>query len=161
MAGGPESSNADAGAKAGLKRFEAWAYGVAGVGFLLQVITGFGPELVSGEVAGWPLFVHMLGAPVFIVGLALVAIVRAERCRFGSTETPVHRAPGTAQKLVFWIGLVLGLVTVGSMLAAMLPVFGYAKQQALIDIHRISALLLVITVVVYAFVSLATRRAKR
>lgn len=160
MASGPDRE-ANAPVKSEPTRFETYVYGIAGAGFLLEVITGFGPKLSAGHVAGWPLFVHLLAAPLFMVGLTLVAIVRAERCRFGQAETRAGRSLDAGQKLIFWVGLVLGLLTVVSMLAAMLPVFGYAKQQALIDIHKISALLLVITVVVYAFVSLATRRAKR
>ena len=156
-----EGTKIDAAAGNRPTRFEAWAYGVAGVGFLLEVLTGFGPELLSGEVAGWALLAHLLVAPLFIVGLTLVVIVRAERSRFGRADSAAGSGLHSGQKITFWIGLVLGLVTVSSMLAAMLPVFGYAKQQALIDIHRISALALVILVVVSAFASLATGQAKR
>jgi hypothetical protein len=160
MAGGPDRE-ANAPVKSEPTRFETYVYGIAGAGFLLEVITGFGPKLSAGQVAGWPLYTHMLAAPVFIVGMVLVAIVRAERCRLGHTGPPAAGAPNMAEKLIFWAGLILGLVTVLSMLAAMLPVFGYAKQEALIDVHRISGLLLLIAVVAYVFVSLATRRAKR
>lgn len=160
MASGPDRDT-NAPLKPESTRFETYVYGIAGAGFLLEVITGFGPKLSAGQVAGWPLYAHMLAAPVFLVGWALVAIVGAERCRLGDAAPSAANGPNTAEKLIFWIGLILGLVTVSSMLAAMLPVFGYAKQEALIDVHRISALLLVITVVAYVFASLATRRAKR
>jgi hypothetical protein len=155
-----ERTNLNAATSAGLRRVDAWACGIAGVGLLVEVITGFGPTLVFDEVAGWPLLIHLTGAPVFIMGLALMAIVRADRYRFGGGE---HAAgsPNLVEKLAFWIGITLGLLNVVSMLAAMLPVFGYAGQEALIETHQVSALLLVIAAVVYVVASRPGKQAKR
>jgi cytochrome b subunit of formate dehydrogenase len=145
----------------GLTGFEHVVHTVAIVGFAIQALTGLYAKYIAGEFTGWPLYIHMLGAPLFIIGLVLVAIVWADRCRFAGGDTGPAGGLTFGQKLMFWIGIPLGLVVIGSMLAAMLPVFGYAGQGLLQGIHEISALLLVVVMVVHTVVSLAARRAKR
>jgi hypothetical protein len=149
------------------RRSSAWArperlaYGVVLVGVVIQAATGFGGKLLFGENAGWLLLIHMLGAPLFIVGLAGTAITWAERCRFGTGGTCVGRRLPPTQRLLFWAGLVFGLATVSTMLAAMLPVFGYAALDALREAHEFSALLLLVTVGAHVVLLLAAKRARR
>ena len=102
----------------------------------------------------WPYFVHMLGAPLLLVGLTGTALQWARRCRLG--------APGlnAAQKWTFWIVLVFGLAVPGTMLVAMLPIFGHAEQKLLISLHLYSGLGLVVMMLLHTFVSLAARRAR-
>ncbi len=144
----------------GRSRLGWWAYAVVVVGAAIQAVTGLGGKFIFGGNDGWLLFIHMIGAPIFIIGLTATAIIWAERCRFGSGGSPTDGGLNTGQKLMFWIGLVLGFVVISSRLAAMVPIFGYADQQALIEIHAVSAILLVIAMVVHTFVSLAAKRAK-
>ncbi len=148
-------------ARRGLSRLGWWAYAVMGAGVAIQAVTGLGGRYLFGGNDGWLLFVHMIGAPIFIVGLTATTIIWAERCRFGSALSQAGSRLTVGQKLMFWIGLVLGFAVISSRLAAMVPVFGYADQQALIEIHAVSAILLVIAMVVHTFVSLAAKRAKR
>jgi hypothetical protein len=42
----------------------------------------------------------------------------------------------------------------------MLPVFGYAAQRVLIEVHMYAALLLVIGMLAHTWISLAARRAR-
>jgi hypothetical protein len=156
-----EHANLSYATSPGLRRLDAWACGIAGVGILVEVITGFGPDLLFDEVAGWPLLLHLIGAPVFIVGLTLMAIVRADRYRFGGGKPHTTGGPNVIEKLAFWIAIVMGMLTAVSMLAAMLPVFGYAGQDALIETHETGALLLVIAAGVYVVSSRAGKKAKR
>jgi len=171
---------------------------LAGLGFAIQAVTGIGGRYGLGEVSGWVLFVHMLGAPLFFGGLTATVVIWAHRCRFGSSERspadrsagpagpapdatsaadPGHgasaphrvasstvpraagigRRPSPAQKLVFWLATVLGVAVAAPMLAAMLPVFGYAAQQRLIAVHRVAALALLGVMGVHSFVSLSAR----
>ncbi len=139
-----------------LTRTELLAHTVATIGFLIAAITGLGAEYVLGEVAGWPLLIHMFGAGVFLVGMAAVTIVWADRSRFG-----VDTGLNLVQKLVFWIALALGLTIMLSMLLAMLPLFGTATQHMLIEIHEIGAILFLVVMIVHTVVSLAARRARR
>jgi len=141
-----------------LTRAEHFWHGVAIGGFAIQALTGFVGKYIFGEVSGWLLLIHMLGAPVFIVGLTATALMWAERCRFSP------EAPGglrCAQKLMFWVATVLGLVVMAPMLVAMLPLFGYAGQHALTEIHEVSALLLLAAMAAHTLLSLAVRRIGR
>jgi hypothetical protein len=159
------SSSRAAGANAarprGLTRSEHAVHGVAIAGFVIQAVTGFGGDYFAGGVSGWLLFIHMLGAGPFVLGLAGVALMWAERCSFGSSAATAGGELTFAQKVLFWITTVLGLVVALSMLAAMLPVFGYIGQAALVEVHEISALLLLAALIVHTFVSLAVRWSKR
>ena len=130
---------------------------IALLALLVLTITGFGAEWIRGEVSGWPLFAHMLAAPLFVIGLTGIAVLWPARYRLG-----VYCAPGAGptvwQKLLFWVALVLGFVTMLSMLVAMPPWCGYAGQEALIEIHETGALLLVIVLILLAIASLVARR---
>jgi len=136
-------------------------YGVALLGFAIQAVTGFGGRLFLGGNAGWLLFIHMLGAPLFIIGLTGFAVIWAERCQFGGGGPYAARRLPLVQRVLFWAVLVFGLATVLTMLAAMLPTFGYAALDALREAHKYTALLLVITVGAHAIVSLAAKWARR
>ena len=139
----------------GFKPSEHLLHFIAIVGVLIQFATGFPTKWIVGEVSGWVLLVHMLGAPLFVVGLTGTALQWAPRCRVGGGGLLV------GQKLVFWVAVVFGLIVMSSMLAAMLPVFGYADQEALIEIHEIAALLFVLVMVLHTIVSLRARRLTR
>jgi hypothetical protein len=141
-----------------LTRVEWLFHSVAIVGIAIQVVTAFGSKLVFGEFTGWALLVHMIGAPLVIVGLTGTVLIWAERCRLGAATSGGLRFD---QKLMFWIATVAGVATVSPMLAAMLPVFGYAAQDTLKDIHGTSAIVLVVVMVVHTVVSLRARGAKR
>jgi len=142
-------------------RAEAYIYGIAGAGFLLAAITGFGPDLATDEVSGWPLLLHMAAAPLFIVGLTMVAIVRAERCRFGAAASATRGRMHPLRKLAFWVGLVAGFATLITMLAAMVPIFGYAAQDELTELHETSAWVLLVAIVVHFGPSLVSKGARR
>lgn len=140
---------------------ETFIYVIAGAGLLLSAITGFGPDWVEDEVSGWPLLLHLVAAPIFIIGLTMVAIIRAERCRFGAAATGAHGQMHVIRKLAFWVGLVAGFATLVTMLAAMLPVFGYAAQDELTELHETSAWVLIGATVVHFGPSLIRKRARR
>lgn len=157
---GGKASGSQRLARRGLTRAEHVWHTIAGAGFAVQAVTGLGSKYIVGEVSGWALFIHMLGAPLFVIGLTGTALMWAHRCRFGNAN-PLAGGLSLGQKLMFWIGTVLGLAVVLPMLAAMLPVFGYAEQQLLVQMHKISAILLLIAMVAHTIVSLSARWAKR
>jgi cytochrome b subunit of formate dehydrogenase len=139
-----------------LTRTEMLAHTVATVGFLILAITGLGAESIYDEVAGWPLLIHMFGAGVFLLGMAAVAIIWADRCRLG-TDTGLN----LGQKLVFWIALVLGLIVMLSMLLAMLPLFDTEVERELLELHETGGWLFLCAMIVHTVVSFAARRAQR
>jgi hypothetical protein len=157
----PPRSVPGTGTASGWARTGTVAYGIVILGVAIQVVTGFGGKLFFGGNTGWLLLIHMFGGPLFIIGLTGSAIAWAERCRFGVGGPSAGRRLPPAQRFLFWAGLVFGLATVSTMLAAMLPVFGYAALDVLRAAHQISALLLVLTVAAHLAVSLAAKRARR
>lgn len=151
----PSTSSSAAVRSTGLTRFEHLFHTFAIAGVVIQAVTGFGPKLLGLVVEAWPLFVHMLGAPLLVLGLTGTALQWARRCRLGPAT-----GLNAAQKWLFWLALALGLAVLSSMLLAMLPVIGYAGQAVLIQVHLYSALGLVLMMVLHTVVSLAARRAR-
>ncbi|MCK4340556.1 MAG: hypothetical protein KAY37_02385 [Phycisphaerae bacterium] len=127
------------------------------VSVVILTLTGWGAGWAWGELTGWPLLIHMSMAPLFIIGLTGSALIWQHRYPFASPAAEVG-SPSFELKLLFWIVMLLGFLTMLSMLAAMVPVFGYAGQEALIELHGIAALLLVIALLALAIVSLAAKR---
>ncbi len=127
---------------------------LAAVGFIWQAFTGFGPNWTAGAVSGWPLFLHMLGAGVFILGLTAVVLVAPLRWRAdGKTST--------GSRVIFWITVVLAFCTMMTMLVAMLPLVGHGGQELLVDLHEYSALASLVAVVVLIGAALNERKARR
>ena len=131
------------------------------VGLLVNTVTGFGPKWAEGAVREWPLLGHMLGAPLFILGLTGAALLWSRRYRRLATETKTTSLLTTGQCVLFWLSLLSGFVVMSSMLVALLPILGYSGQEWLIQVHYFSALLMVIFIVLYLLVSLNTRRVNK
>ncbi len=112
------------------------------VGTAIGAITGFGGAWLGDEVEGWTLLVHMLGAPLFIVGLTGVALL------WPAAYGPPTVSPWRRWALRAVIGA--GFVAMVTMLAAMLPVFEYAAQQTLTEVHGVAAYVLLAALVAWA-----------
>jgi hypothetical protein len=131
-------------------------HGLAGLGVVTQALTGFSHSLGFGELGGWKLLIHMSGAGMFTLGLVGVTLLWAGRCRFGSAA-PTPRVPlNSAQKTLFWLGLLSGWLVMLPMLLAMLPLFGTVVQRQLIELHEAAALAFVAIMVLHTVASAAT-----
>lgn len=119
---------------------------VAGVA--ITALTGYGSRLIGDHLGGWGLLAHMAAAPLVLLGFAAVALLWGRRHRFDADDGV---AGGT--KLLFWIMLVCALASAASMLAAMLPVFGYIGQDWLRVIHEWSGIGLIAAGVLYMICS--------
>jgi hypothetical protein len=110
---------------------------------LLQALSSFGLLLVGApRMHGWMLILHMSVAGLFAVTLTALAILWAEQSTFGRPE-PDNRF-FTGEKVAFWLTLVAGLATILSAMLGMMSWFGTPGQIALLNIHRYSALALLI-----------------
>lgn len=118
------------------------------LGFLACAVTGFVGWLGFGALVGWWLLAHLLAAPLFLLGLVLAALFWAERCVLAPGAGPSPGQPAPGWRCLYWLALASGFVCAATMTAAMLPLFGYAAQVRLLELHRISG-------VVLAFVALA------
>ena len=128
----------------------AWATTIL-FAFVLAA-TGFVGWRIDGRLAGWLLFVHVVAAPFFGAGLLLLALL--------APDSPGGRANAVAAltRATWWVLLLAGLGTLVSILAAMMPVFGYIGQHALLVIHRASAIMVVIAALVYPIMLRIERR---
>ena len=131
--------------------------------FVILILTGFLPILFTGNsVTGVALVLHVVAAPVFAVCIAIVGILWADSHRFEPGElrnrsglvTEKKRGKSSkkqinsgGQKITFWLALVLSIVVMTSMILSMHALFGTHGQEVLLDLHRYSALFLVIACV--------------
>lgn len=110
--------------------------------------TSFVPIWRGQAMHGWLLFLHaVVAAPLLLIGLPLVIA-------WGGRAFAASAPPPTASILsrtVFGVFGAFGLVTTGTMLAAMLPVLGYDDLVRVIDLHRWAGLGLVVFTMVYLY----------
>src|SRR3954451_4387216 len=101
----------------------------AGVGAL----TGIGTLIFSHPpIAGWTLILHCLAAPLFAIGIALIALLWAGSYMRGLCT-------GSCS---FWAMLISSMIAMFSIAFTMTPLFGGANQHFLISVHRWSSLAL-------------------
>lgn len=125
-----------------------FAYGVMAAGVIALAATGIGTfALGKAPMTGWVLMAHVSAAPLFAVGLALVSLTWADRCRFGD---PRSQHSGLAKALL-WLILVCGLVVLLSGVVPMTPIFGSRGQRLLYLVHRYGAIILAATVMLHFF----------
>ena len=118
-------------------------------------VTSFYAVLSEGVLHGWLLLGHMVGSGAFVALLVLVALTWANSSRFGRQlendgDGAAIRFTGLA-KVSFWLFLLAGLATMGSMLASMLPLFGSDGLHELLDLHRYAGLAAVIAFAVHVY----------
>ncbi|GAG22981.1 unnamed protein product, partial [marine sediment metagenome] len=122
---GLQGFRGDGGGRRGFSRYEHVFHLAAIAGVVVQVVTGLLLKAVLGTLGGWTLLAHMAGGGLFILGFTGTVLQWAPRCRFGG-DGAAGGGLTVGQRLVFWVAAVLGLVTMAPMLAATLPIFGYA-----------------------------------
>ncbi len=155
----PQADQPRKGRLAGLTRL---AYLLTLISFVILAVTGFGPLLiVARPLSGFPLMTHLAAAPVFAVGLAYLTLMGAYRHRFEPGEWPVRPDAGDGggpsgrfafgEKVSFWLVILLALPVILSTVLSMFPLFGTDGQEWLLDVHRYSAVLLVMAILVHTY----------
>ena len=123
--------------------------------FVAVILFGTVTEYLTGRsgLSGRWLWWHMVAAPFFLLWFTLIAIgIGWPRKEPGSglynqiwlwiralpsiTEFPIL---ARLSRACFFIAICSGLLMIGSILAAMLPVFGYESQRVLIRLHNQSS----------------------
>ena len=146
-----------------------WIFIAFGASLAYLVATGFFFALFIGRgMFGLPLLGHVMLGGLFAASLALVLILRGRAYRpdkddavvFESFPRPVFKnLSGTRlRKFLFWIFAAFGLVQVATALGSMLPLFTFETQQALVTIHRYSALALLLTAIAFLDLAVIPRR---
>jgi uncharacterized membrane protein YhaH (DUF805 family) len=120
--------------------------------FLIAVITGFYSALVLNEsIHGYWLILHAVFAPVFVICLAVLAVMWAGNCSLSENIRP------TLQKACFWLIIILVIPVILSIVLSMFSLFGTQGQEFLLQVHRYSALLLALIVIVHTYLIIRTR----
>lgn len=110
-----------------------FAYFLMAISALVLAATGI-ITFATGHapMTHWTLMLHVSAAPVFAIGLALVALTWSDRNRFGcATE---QRSCLT--KTLLWLILLCGLLVILTGVVPMLPIFGTPGQHTLYLTHR-------------------------
>jgi len=115
---------------------------------LLMALSSFGMILVGQTMHGWMLILHMSVAGLFAVCLTALALLWAEQASF--TRDPATRFY-TGEKVAFWLTVLAGFSTILSAMLGMMSWFGTVGQSVLLDVHRYSALTLLITAIFHGY----------
>jgi len=154
-------------------------YLVSVVCFLVLGVTGFYPVLVHGEhLSGYLMMIHATFAPIFAICLAILALTWAGQYRFRQSDCPwlqgllrrvtrlripAEAAEGscpcsmTAQKMAFWVIVFLALPLILSVVLSMLPLYGTHWQEFALAVHRWTALVFAVVVLVHTYLAVRTR----
>jgi len=155
-------------------------YLVALVSFVVLALTGFYPVLVLGEhISGYLVMLHATFAPVFAVCLAVLALMWAGNCRFTAGDWPwlerivqritsvktgdkaaKSKRSGLGQKITFWLIIFLALPLALSIVLSMFHIFGTHWQELLLGLHRGTALVFTVVVIIHTFLLVRTSATK-
>lgn len=146
-------------------------YMLALLSFIILAITGFYPTLVKGEhISGYLLMIHATFAPILAICLAVLAVMWAGNSKFKGSDWPwlsrliekvtltktnknsASEKSGLGQKTGFWLIIVLALPLILSMVLSMLPYFGTHWQELFLFIHRYTALIFAIVVLIHTHI---------
>jgi hypothetical protein len=115
---------------------------------VVQALSSFGSILSGQSMHHWALVVHMSVAGLFAVTLTALAILWAEQATFTRPGEPrFHRG----EKAAFWLTVLTGFLTITSAMLGMMSWFGSGWQLILLDLHRYSALGLVIVALFHGY----------
>lgn len=139
--------------------------------FVVLALTGFIPRVVFGvALSGWWLMIHATAAPIFAACVAILAVLWADRNRLDKNYWPwlnraLLRQPKSTLppekfelglKISFWAILTMSLPVILSAVVSMFPIFGTHGQEALLQIHRYSTLLLSLFAIIYLYLAALT-----
>ncbi len=156
--------------------FERLVHAGLAVGFLVLAATGFVSVLCYKGLEDELLQLHMFGAGLFAVCLALTTLLWAADARFVLGDWAWLKACGgflrrggailpaadgerfdAGQKLFFWIESTLGLACMATALVTMFPIFSSEAIGMCILVHAYCALALVLVVVLHIYVGLVVK----
>ena len=134
-----------------LGRWQRLIYALTLLSLVVLAFTGFWPVIRGEPLSGWFLMVHNGAAGPFALGLLVLAILWAERRPARLVESPVATGFGRGQRLVFWAAALLATTLVLTMMFSMVQIFGTPGQELLFEIHRYSALAMVLVAMVHGY----------
>ncbi len=137
--------------------------------FITLGVTGMIAAIGYGSrLTGWLWVIHAFAAPVFALGLTCIIVMWARDACFATYDREWMKYVGgylgfgknrrlpadrfnAGQKALLWIIAALGLAALLSGIGRMFPVFGPVGHELLYQVHRYSALLLIMAVLGHAY----------
>jgi len=137
-----------------------WSVAGLVLSFSYLAVSGFVFALFTSRgIFGLPLFFHVIAGGIFAVCLAVVLFFRAKgyaflgpKTGFAATATRTLRSAVSRLPLppvLFWLFVISGFFLAATSLLSMLPYFSYKTQLGLIETHRYSALVSLITAILF------------
>lgn len=125
--------------------------------FIIMSVSGIIiPLIIGAHVTGILLFIHVLTAPLFTIVFTLAVLFWAQKLQFNKSNLDYlrNKKEGPARldfirKVSFWLFATSALISSASILLAMFPLTDTVGQQDLLNIHRYSALVMIIIIVYY------------
>lgn len=141
-----------------IRRAARWLYILGLSCCFILLVTGIIPLLSRGILSGYPLLLHTSAGLIFSMCLAALALMFAPKHAFAKTDWPWlaergERPAGGGQltrKIIFWVLLLLALPAILSIALNMFPLYGTHGQEIFLTVHRITAILLSVAVMVQA-----------
>jgi len=148
---------------------EKWSIVGLSLSFLFLATSGFIYALFfTRSLHGYALLFHVILGGVFSVSLSIVVVLWAPVYSFGtekekfSNDSPDRREtprPVTVkQKILFWLFVISGFLLILTALTLMLPVFSLKDHLSMVDIHRYSALVALLSAIAFVYFTLAENR---
>ena len=119
-------------------------------GFALMLISGFTHLLLFGEpMSGLLLLLHMAIAPFLALLMVAIIAISAGFNFFSEEDFSGRLSCATIQKIIFWLFSMLSLILILSALLTMFSFFSLEQSNILLTIHRYTALLMSVLVIIY------------
>ena len=135
-----------------LSRWRKVAYAAMIIAVIALGATGIGTFLLGRPpMTHWMLMLHVSFAPLFAIGIALVALSWAGRCAARGGDL------SCVSKGLVWLILLAGVIVMLSGVVPMTPLFGTDGERLMYYTHRYSAIVLAALVLLHV-VTLAKRR---
>jgi hypothetical protein len=137
-----------------------WIFWAFAASFVYQAASGFFFAVFSPRgMFGIPLLLHVSVGGLFAVSLAMMLILRARAYRLDQEEDSTTQSfahpplknisKSLLRKILFWLFAAAGLCLIATALGSMVPVFSFETQQSMIDVHRYSALIALLTASIF------------
>ncbi|MBN2019317.1 MAG: hypothetical protein JW749_03750 [Sedimentisphaerales bacterium] len=109
--------------------------------FLALAATGFIPVyILNGSISGWWLMAHVTTGGIFAGCMAVLAVLWADKNRL---------VKFSVKRICFWVILVMAMSLILTAILSMFNLFGTYGQEVLLLLHRYSAIILSLFVIIY------------
>jgi hypothetical protein len=138
-------------------RIRQFLYSLSIVLFGIMAISGLFLPLFWQPTTGFLLFVHLFIAPFFALSITVSIALYAHKLQFNSADYQIltKKVKTAKQKMAFWkkihfwLFVAAVILNIGSIVCAMYTLFGTSGQYWLLNMHRFSALVLLVLTVNY------------